>query len=162
MSEYTIITTSDYKSRFIVEYRELEERRTKLNALLRKWCCGELDFEPSCSKDLLMRQLNAMTSYLSILCERADIEGIDLTVHGENVGRTDGEGDCMGGTLFDTPEEATEAWNTRAERTCKPFTRQRQPCSNCGAFVSLDAATDCIATLPVRHCPWCGAKVVAP
>lgn len=31
---------------------------------------------------------------------------------------TDGEGDCMGGMLFDTPEDATEAWNTRAERTC--------------------------------------------
>ena len=73
---------------------------------------------------------------------------------------TDGEVDCMGGMLFDTPEDATEAWNTRVERTCKPFTRQRQPCSNCGAFVSLDAAMDCIATLPVRHCPLCGAKVV--
>ena len=56
--------------------------------------------------------------------------------------------------------DVIQVWNPRTERTCNPFIRQRQPCSNCGALVSLDAATDCIATLPVLYCPWCGAKVV--
>lgn len=38
---------------------------------------------------------------------------------------TDDDYASMGGMLFDTPEEAAEAWNTRWERTCR--------CDRCGA-----------------------------
>ena len=56
-----------------------------------------------------------------------------------------------------TAEEAAEAWNTRAERTCHNVWdveltgRLRFKCSDCGA-VSLEIT-------PV-YCPACGAKVV--
>lgn len=56
-----------------------------------------------------------------------------------------------------TEAEAIEAWNTRAERTCRNTWdieltgRLRFKCSECGA-VSLDVTP--------RYCPACGARVV--
>lgn len=86
---------------------------------------------------------------------------------------TDGDDSAMGGMLFDTPEEAAEAWNRRAERTCKPLpltfldmqtehiaklhlatgmVSERVPykrCSRCGGRFPEKS----------RYCPDCGAKV---
>lgn len=57
----------------------------------------------------------------------------------------------------ETPEQAIESWNTRAEKTCHDTWdieltgRLRFKCSECGA-VSLD--------ITPRYCPACGARVV--
>lgn len=67
-----------YQKRFVIEYRELDERIRKLGDMLRRWDAGELDFTPSCPYELLSRQLNHMNEYRLILEERAKIEGIDL------------------------------------------------------------------------------------
>ena len=85
---------------------------------------------------------------------------------------------CLGfsglGWLYDSEKEATEAWNRRAERTCRmvdcgshdtcvvnselsdgnimSMEFGYRQCSDCGAFV-FDCPT-------VHYCPICGAKVV--
>lgn len=48
-----------------------------------------------------------------------------------------------------TKEEAIEAWNTRAERTCKNR-GGHMGCSECGWYLNENA----------RYCDGCGAKVV--
>ena len=67
-----------YKQRFINEYNELKERVIKLETMLYRWYFNDLDFEPSCSFDLLEAQLHVMQAYISILKQRAEIEGIKL------------------------------------------------------------------------------------
>ncbi|SNU09791.1 hypothetical protein SAMN05216470_2018 [Streptococcus equinus] len=67
-----------YKVRFINEYKELKERTKKLGAMLDRWLTDDLDFEPSCSYELLESQFHVMKAYLSILKQRAEIENIDL------------------------------------------------------------------------------------
>ena len=67
-----------YQKRFVIEYRELDERIRKLGDMLRRWNAGTLDFTPSCPHELLSRQLNHMNEYRLILEERAKIEDIDL------------------------------------------------------------------------------------
>lgn len=55
------------------------------------------------------------------------------------------------GITFDSEQEATDAWNTRAERTCKRFwTGAEMICSSCAHQLNKIA----------RYCPNCGAKVV--
>ena len=55
-------------------------------------------------------------------------------------------------------EQAIEAWNTRAERTCKNL---KQPgynymkCSACGEKAYQ-------GDRQYSYCPWCGAEVVEP
>ena len=72
------MTSPDYKERFKAEYDQLSIRMHKLGVILIKWSKDELDFAPTCSYDLLERQHAAMTDYLAILEERAQIEGIEL------------------------------------------------------------------------------------
>lgn len=63
---------------------------------------------------------------------------------------------------YDTEEEAAEAWNTRAERTCrdKGGIGTKFPavfiCSECGWCSTVFAFGECMP----RYCPNCGAKVV--
>lgn len=57
---------------------------------------------------------------------------------------------------YDTEQEAIEAWNTRAERTCENMQEHGFECSECGF---LDAWFD--ETI-INYCPLCGAKVVKP
>lgn len=65
-------------------------------------------------------------------------------------------GKCIaGGTdWFRSREEAIEAWNTRAERTCRLRSRYTSlycyECSECGKGMKPEWA----------YCPKCGAKVV--
>jgi hypothetical protein len=71
-------TMSDYKDRMVTEYFELKDRTSKLRSMLRDCTIGQLDFEPTCSFDLLSAQLCVMEAYESILAERARIENVDL------------------------------------------------------------------------------------
>lgn len=68
----------DFKDRFYIEYKELEDRCNKLSAMLEKWRNNSLDFTPSCSYELLEKQLQVMLEYKKILEERAKIEKISL------------------------------------------------------------------------------------
>ena len=66
----------DWQQRFVIEYKELLSKTTKLGNMLNNW--DNLNFAPKCSKSLLMTQYNTMKAYLSILEERSKIENIDL------------------------------------------------------------------------------------
>ena len=68
----------DYKIRFIKEFKELNERRIKLEKMLVKYRSGTLDFTPTCPIHLLERQLYVMELYEDILRKRAFLEGVDL------------------------------------------------------------------------------------
>ena len=68
----------NYKERFYIEYKELEDRSNKLANMLEKWRNNSLDFTPSCSYELLEKQLQVMLEYKKILEERAKIEKISL------------------------------------------------------------------------------------
>ena len=70
--------SSDYKERFRAEYFQLKIRMSGLSKMLIKYKEGTLNFTPSCSYDLLSRQLKSMGLYATYLEERADIEGINL------------------------------------------------------------------------------------
>ena len=67
------MTSPDYKNRFVGEFLQLAIR-------LEKWDKGLLDFEPTCSKHILVQQAKAMSDYVQILMDRAKIEGITLPV----------------------------------------------------------------------------------
>ena len=66
----------DWQQRFVIEYRELLSKTVKLGNMLENW--DNLNFTPKCSRSLLSAQYNTMKAYLSILEERAVIEGVNL------------------------------------------------------------------------------------
>lgn len=68
----------DYKIRFIKEYKELKDKYNKLHKMIIKYEANTLDFEPTCSIDLLKEQANYMGNYLRVLEVRAEIEKIEL------------------------------------------------------------------------------------
>lgn len=70
--------STDYKERFKAEYQQLKIRFFSLWNMLASWSAGELDFEPTCPRDLLEYQASLMLSMLHTLEHRADIEGVDL------------------------------------------------------------------------------------
>ena len=70
--------SSDYKERFKAEYHQLEIRYNGLQQMLKKWDGGLLDFEPTCPRHIYKKQIVAMESYLTILEERAKMEGVIL------------------------------------------------------------------------------------
>ena len=71
-----LMISYDYNNRFKAEYYQLEVRIDKLQAMLEKYKNNQLDFVPSCSYDLLSKQLDAMIQYRDCLLERAKIEDI--------------------------------------------------------------------------------------
>ena len=73
-----MMTSDDYKERFIAEYWQLRIRTHKLAAFIGKYRRDELDFIPSCPVGLLEQQADAMCRYLELLQKRAKIEGVDL------------------------------------------------------------------------------------
>lgn len=73
-----MMTSADFKERFLAEYQQVKIRADKLAAMLKKYKEGTLPFKPSCSYELLFAQLVHMSGYLNILKERAKIEGIEL------------------------------------------------------------------------------------
>ena len=70
--------SEDYKERFKAEYYQLKIRYNKLCEMLRKWEAGELEFTPTCTRELLEEQSNAMYNYMKILELRAQNEGVVL------------------------------------------------------------------------------------
>ena len=73
-----LMKSSDFKDRFKAEYYQLKIRTDKLSVMLGKYAAGTLEFTPKCNIRLLATQYEYMKSYLHILEERADIEGIEL------------------------------------------------------------------------------------
>lgn len=73
-----LMCSPNYKDRFKAEYYQLKIRYEKLKAMCEKWDKGELDFTPTCPRYIYKRQLDKMAGYLSILEERAELEGIIL------------------------------------------------------------------------------------
>ena len=71
-----MMCSKDYKERYVAEYIQLYIRSMKLGRMIENW--NNLDFKPTCPKYLLQNQYKTMSSYLNILVERADREGIKL------------------------------------------------------------------------------------
>ena len=72
----TGMLSPDYKERFIAEYRQLSIRTLKLETFLDNYRNGQLSFKPTCNIELLERQLDIMKAYITVLEERAKIEGV--------------------------------------------------------------------------------------
>ena len=73
-----LMTSDDYKDRFMAEYYQVKIRYQKLKSILDKYEEGTLDFEPSCSISLLMIQRDIMEDYLNVLQDRAIAENISV------------------------------------------------------------------------------------
>ena len=73
-----LMGSADYKERFKAEYHQTKIRYDKLHKMCTYYEAGTLDFEPTCSLDLLKEQLDAMGKYLHCLEVRAQIEGVAL------------------------------------------------------------------------------------
>lgn len=73
-----LMVSDDYKNRMKAEYLQTKIRYDKLHKMIVKYESNTLDFEPSCSLDLLKKQASAMGRYLYYLECRAEIEGIEL------------------------------------------------------------------------------------
>lgn len=73
-----LMTSSDYRERFVAEYEQLVIRYKGLRNMLDKWDRSELDFEPTCPRSTYNMQIKAMTDYIAVLEARAVIEGIEL------------------------------------------------------------------------------------
>ena len=73
-----LMTSDDYKDRFMAEYYQVKIRYQKLKSILDKYEEGPLDFEPSCSISLLMIQREIMEDYLNVLQDRAIVENIEI------------------------------------------------------------------------------------
>lgn len=76
----SLMISEDYKERFKAEYYQTRIRYDKLHELTIKYEAGTLNFEPSCSLELLKEQKSYMGNYLRVLEIRAEIEKIDLKV----------------------------------------------------------------------------------
>ena len=72
-----LMISSDYNNRFTAEYCQLDIRIKKLQDMLKKYRNNQLDFVPSCSYELLSKQLEAMIQYRNCLLERSIIEDIN-------------------------------------------------------------------------------------
>lgn len=73
-----LMLSKDYKERFKAEYHQTKIRYDKLKKMCTYYEAGTLDFEPTCSLELLKEQLEAMGKYLHCLEVRAEIEGVTL------------------------------------------------------------------------------------
>lgn len=73
-----LMNSNDYKERFKAEYLQIKIRYEKLHKMTVKYEAGTLNFEPSCSLEILKEQKSYMGNYLRMLEIRAEIEKIDL------------------------------------------------------------------------------------
>ncbi|MEI3172551.1 MAG: hypothetical protein V8S76_00355 [Lachnospiraceae bacterium] len=73
-----LMTSPDYRDRFIAEYQQLVIRYRGLRNVLDKWDRGELNFKPTCPRSTYNMQIKAMTDYIAVLEARAVMEGITL------------------------------------------------------------------------------------
>lgn len=73
-----LMCSSDFKDRFIAEYVQLVVRLSKLNDVLNK--VSDVSFKvDDTTRDLMLKQRDAMGTYKVCLEKRADILGIDLS-----------------------------------------------------------------------------------
>lgn len=77
-NELELVPRSNYKDRFITEYKELKSRLDKLHKMIIKYKAETLDFEPDCPIEVLEYQEYYMSEYLKVLEIRAEIEKINL------------------------------------------------------------------------------------
>jgi hypothetical protein len=75
-----LMSSEDYKDRFIAEYAQVKIRYLRLTRVLKRIEDKSAPdcFEPTCDIELLKMQHNFMIGYLFALIERAIIEGIEL------------------------------------------------------------------------------------
>lgn len=73
-----LMTSEDYKKRFIADYIQTVVRFKRLESMLNKWANDKLNFTPTCPKGIYNFQIRAMEDYISCLETRAVIEGIAL------------------------------------------------------------------------------------
>lgn len=73
-----LMVSDDYKNRMKAEYFQTKIRYDKLHKMIVKYESNTLNFEPSCSLDLLKKQASAMGQYLYCLECRAEIEEVEL------------------------------------------------------------------------------------
>lgn len=73
-----LMTSDDYKERFIAEYCQVKIRYGKLKYMLERWDNGILDFTPTCPRSTYDFQTAAMKDYIAILEARAVMEGVTL------------------------------------------------------------------------------------
>lgn len=73
-----LMTSFDYRERFIAEYEQLVIRYKGLRNTLDKWDRSELDFTLICPRSTYNLQLKAMEDYIAVLEARAVMEGIVL------------------------------------------------------------------------------------
>ena len=73
-----LMESDDYKERFKAEYFQTKIGYDKLHKMIVKYESNTLNFEPSCSLELLKKQASTMGQYLYCLEMRAEIEGIEL------------------------------------------------------------------------------------
>lgn len=73
-----LMTSDDYKKRFIAEYLQTKIRYDKLHKALVKYEAGTLHYKFTCPVEILRGQTYHMGEYLTQLEIRAEIEGIDL------------------------------------------------------------------------------------
>lgn len=73
-----LMTSDDYKERFIAEYCQVKIRYGKLKYMLERWDNGILDFTPTCPRSTYDLQTAAMKDYIAILEARAVMEGVTL------------------------------------------------------------------------------------
>lgn len=77
-STAVLMQSSDYKERFIAEYKQLVIRYRGLVRMINQWDKGELSFNPTCPRSTYNSQLKAMSDYITVLEARAVMEGIEL------------------------------------------------------------------------------------
>ena len=73
-----MMNSDDYKERFKAEYYQLKIRVNGLKKMLDKWDNGELNFTPTCPREIYDDQMKYMINYMTVLANRAYIEHIDL------------------------------------------------------------------------------------
>ena len=73
-----LMTSDDYKERFIAEYCQVKIRYGKLKYMLERWDNGILNFTPTCPRSTYDLQIFAMKDYIAILEARAVMEGVEL------------------------------------------------------------------------------------
>ena len=73
-----LMTSASYKDRFAAEYFQTLIRFEKLATIYVGADNKSLDFEPTCPRSMLEKQIIDMNEYLNDLKSRAKIEGIDL------------------------------------------------------------------------------------
>ena len=72
-----LMCSRDFKDRFTAEYAQLVIRLSKLNNVLNNTSDTRFEVD-DITRDLMLKQRDAMESYKMCLAKRADLLGIDL------------------------------------------------------------------------------------